>query len=378
MGFFLFESRNSTLQTGFDIQFPAYIVRSERLISTARSWAVFETDADNNLSPGDSVVVYEVNATSGEIFFETFEAGNYVGATDLTGDGLIDGVIFEMGLQEEFFTNLSPFIDFTPFSQSVVAAAQVLNLNVGNLPLPQQNTPPIASNDFFEAVYGEETAFNVTLNDSDPDSDKFLVSDVFVSNGVRATFTDFGDIFYTSAPGFLGIDTLTYNIVDENGGVSTGFVEINVVPNPNVGIGLTEAEARTVAYIYEAGLDLDGNIDLPGLNYWIDQREAGLSERALSLEFLRSDEFETSFGDPLDPSDPGYLDDFAFVTALYENVLDRAADDGGRDYWLGVLDRPAVDRADLLLAFAESPENVNGSPQVETLTEVTPGEWAFV
>ena len=35
------------------------------------------------------------------------------------------------------------------------------------------------------------------------------------------------------------------------------------------------------------------------------------------------------------------------------------------------------DRADMLLAFAQSPENQIGSPAISTLNEVSPGLWEF-
>ncbi|MEM9147660.1 MAG: DUF4214 domain-containing protein [Pseudomonadota bacterium] len=100
--------------------------------------------------------------------------------------------------------------------------------------------------------------------------------------------------------------------------------------------------------------------------------------RQLADAFLLSDEFNESFGEPFDTEDPRYLEDEAFVRVLYENVLDREADQGGLDFWRSVLDRPDFDRQDLLLAFSASIENVEGSPEVETLSEVGAGDWAFL
>ena len=140
---------------------------------------------------------------------------------------------------------------------------------------------------------------------------------------------------------------------------------------------LTIGEARTVAYLYEAGLDRDGAIDLPGLNFWIDAREAGLSEEDVAFEFLASGEFETAFGDALDPADPAYLSDGALVGRLYENVLEREGDEAGVAFWTDQLADGNISRGELLLAFAESPENMAGSAYVETLVEIAPGDWAF-
>ncbi|MDT1853295.1 DUF4214 domain-containing protein, partial [Acinetobacter baumannii] len=49
--------------------------------------------------------------------------------------------------------------------------------------------------------------------------------------------------------------------------------------------------------------------------------------------------------------------DGVFVDALYRNVLQRAPDQGGKDFWLGAL-ADGVGRADVLLAFSDSAENV--------------------
>lgn len=135
--------------------------------------------------------------------------------------------------------------------------------------------------------------------------------------------------------------------------------------------GLTPEEARLVAYLYEAGLDRDGDIDLAGLNFWIDRREAGLSEVDMARFFLDSPEFEAAFGDP------AALSDRALVERLYENVLDRPGEAAGVDFWVGTLADPGYGRAALLRDFAASPENLAASAFVETLSEVAPGEWAF-
>ncbi len=159
------------------------------------------------------------------------------------------------------------------------------------------------------------------------------------------------------------------------------------------GLGLDVEAARQVAYLYEAALDRDGEIDLPGLNFWIDRREDGLTVFELSASFLDSPEFqaraEAFLGDGTDLDRESVRDDAVFsdedyVQFLYENVLDRDFDQEGFEFWLGVLqiyeDTPGqgeTARERLLVNFAESDENVDGAAYVETLSEVEPGEWAF-
>jgi hypothetical protein len=143
------------------------------------------------------------------------------------------------------------------------------------------------------------------------------------------------------------------------------------------------SEARDIALLYEAGLDRQA--DFTGLNFWIDRFEGDAVDRfgdplppaslhEISRAFLGSEEFESSVGVV------GELSDFQLVTRLYENVLDRPADDRGRDFWLSVLDRPGVDEADLLIEFARSGENRANNPEVEdiALIDADAGTWDYV
>ncbi len=88
--------------------------------------------------------------------------------------------------------------------------------------------------------------------------------------------------------------------------------------------------------------------DEGGLRHWDGQVEAGLSQRKLSEAFVASQEFADRFGE--DPTAEEFID------ALYTNILGRASDGSGRDFWVGQIE-DGVDRADALIAFADSPEN---------------------
>ena len=134
---------------------------------------------------------------------------------------------------------------------------------------------------------------------------------------------------------------------------------------------LAPEQAGTVGYLYETALDRDGEIDLAGLNFWIDAREQGVSERDLAAAFLASDEFVGAYG-PADSYDAAGL-----VALLYLNVLDRPGEAEGVAFWTGIAEQPGFGSDALLLAFATSPENVGQSPQIATLAETEPGIWDF-
>jgi hypothetical protein len=89
--------------------------------------------------------------------------------------------------------------------------------------------------------------------------------------------------------------------------------------------------------------------DQPGVRYWTWELDDGMPLEDVAEGFLSSEEFARTYG-----SD---LSDRAFVEEIYENVLQRAPDDSGYDYWLGRLDEPGTTRADVLIGFSESPEN---------------------
>ena len=53
------------------------------------------------------------------------------------------------------------------------------------------------------------------------------------------------------------------------------------------------------------------------------------------------------------------LDDDGFVTALYHNVHHREPDQAGLEFWLHSLADGTYDRADVLIRFSESNENIH-------------------
>ncbi|MDH3678889.1 MAG: DUF4214 domain-containing protein [Acidimicrobiia bacterium] len=82
-----------------------------------------------------------------------------------------------------------------------------------------------------------------------------------------------------------------------------------------------------------------------GLHYWLT---SGLSYRAISDAFAASSEFQQRYGN---------LSDADFVDLVYQNVLGRPADAGGRQYWIDEMAR-GVTRGQVMLSFSESAEFV--------------------
>jgi hypothetical protein len=159
---------------------------------------------------------------------------------------------------------------------------------------------------------------------------------VFAGNRDSYTVTKSGAGFVVASDGgerisLVGIERLSFN------GEQFGL-----------GLALDLDGVGGQAYrLYQAAFDRSP--DAAGVGFWMRQMDAGMSLASVARSFLQSREFESKYG--VDPSDE------AFLTALYGNVLHRAADADGYAFWLKAL-RADFDRAELLALFSESPENV--------------------
>ncbi|MGF1446725.1 MAG: DUF4214 domain-containing protein [Pikeienuella sp.] len=142
---------------------------------------------------------------------------------------------------------------------------------------------------------------------------------------------------------------------------------------PGAGETVSTEDAQTIALLFEAALDRDGDIDVAGLNFWINQRQI-LSIEEISQAFLESPEFEMVVGSPVDD-----LSDMELVEALYENILDRPGETAGVEFWTDVVsNNEDFSRADLLTAFAIAPENIINSPEAVSVTEVVGETWNLI
>jgi hypothetical protein len=105
--------------------------------------------------------------------------------------------------------------------------------------------------------------------------------------------------------------------------------------------------AGQVYRLYEAAL---GRAPDPvGLAGWTHALNGGVTLQSVANGFVTSQEFQQVYGQ---------LSDSDFVTLLYHNVLHRAPDPGGSAGWTGALAQ-GVSRAQVLVGFSDSPENIN-------------------
>lgn len=111
--------------------------------------------------------------------------------------------------------------------------------------------------------------------------------------------------------------------------------------------------------LYQAAFDRIP--DTPGVSFWVQQVDNGVTLRTAAENFISSPEFKGLYGPA--PSNEEFID------LLYANVLNRAADQSGYDFWNGQM-AGGLSRAEVLVQFSESPEN-----QQQTAADVANGVW---
>ncbi len=117
-----------------------------------------------------------------------------------------------------------------------------------------------------------------------------------------------------------------------------------------------DGNAGEVYRLYQAAFDRTPDQD--GLEYWIDERDGGSTMTQIANNFILSDEFQDLYGDPDTVSNE------AFLTLVYQNVLNRTPDQAGYAYWIAELER-GFGRDALLASFSESDENIaNVAPAI--------------
>jgi hypothetical protein len=193
----------------------------------------------------------------------------------------------------------------------------------------------------------DPAAYEVVLHGTAGD-DRFMI-------GSKATFVD----------GQRGLDTVSYGASSDGfklqsaaNGVFVGNgskvdylqnVERVMFSDGTLVLDTGAGENAGMAFrLYQAAFDRLP--DKEGLKYWIHELDGGRSIASVAGGFLQSPEFQKTYGLQLSNAD--------FVDQLYENVLHRDGEASGMAYWTGRLADGSSSRADVLVGFSESPENV--------------------
>ena len=219
-----------------------------------------------------------------------------------------------------------------------------------------------------DVVELDEVSYSFTVRAAEPlfanaYGDGLLFFDTF---GFAETHTGNGD---TDTYVFDGLQQ-DFVIQGQNGDVLTvSHSSVLSEPDTLIGIDRFQFDDATIAFdidgragqayrLYEASFDRIP--DAAGLGFWIGHYDAGNVDLVQMAEFfMQSPEFTSLYG----AADT--LDDEAFLTVLYNNVLDRDPDTPGFAFWRDQQDK-GLSRAEMLQYFSESTENyANTIGQIE-------------
>ncbi len=96
---------------------------------------------------------------------------------------------------------------------------------------PEPNNPPIANNDSVTTIGTQPVTIRVLDNDTDPDSDTLSVLNIIQpQNGTVSPSRR--NLAYIANPGFVGNDSFSYTITDNNGGTASATVSVIVSAPP--------------------------------------------------------------------------------------------------------------------------------------------------
>jgi hypothetical protein len=131
------------------------------------------------------------------------------------------------------------------------------------------------------------------------------------------------------------------------------FLQGTLLGHTDSGVYATDTAAGQAAgdayRIYEAAFNRIA--DKAGLGFWVNKIDSGMNMVEVSARFIDSAEFRSMYGPNPSNSD--------FLWKVYSNVLDRAPDQAGFQWWLNQMNtNPEKTPAKVLADFANSAENV--------------------
>jgi hypothetical protein len=139
-----------------------------------------------------------------------------------------------------------------------------------------------------------------------------------------------------------------FNVTANDGSTIDSLVNVERIQFSDTAVALDINGTAGEAYrLYQAAFDRAP--DKVGLGYWINAMDHGASLEQVAAAFWTSKEFQDLYG--------ANTSDAQFVTLLYQNVLHRAPEASGYDFWVDSLSNHHVPRETVLGNFSESPEN---------------------
>lgn len=160
--------------------------------------------------------------------------------------------------------------------------------------------------------------------------------DVLYLNGNSTSYQRYVD---SSSSDILHLDSKI------TGGLKLSLKDINILDFSDKLLYVLDENQAQVARLYNAAFHRTPDAD--GLEYWLNDYAHGATLTNIATSFTLSPEFARLFSAE---------DDHNYISQLYNNVLGRAGEQAGIDYWMHDLANGQT-RASALASFAESIEN---------------------
>lgn len=139
----------------------------------------------------------------------------------------------------------------------------------------------------------------------------------------------------SGAPGSgNGVEAVAIDFISFTGATGNQFSTV-VTYDENQAVAMRQYQAL-----------LDRSADQGGAEYWLNAVDNGFSDVGVADAFINSQEYIAKYGAQTNTE---------FVQQLYENALNRSAEQAGLDFWVSALDRGAS-RGQVSVAITESPE----------------------
>ena len=163
---------------------------------------------------------------------------------------------------------------------------------------------------------------------------------------------DADTVIYSGAKSAYSITNNTSSVTVSSGADGTDtLTNIERIQFSDMTVALDISGIAGQAYrVYQAAFNRTP--DNAGLKYWIGLMDGGYALAGVASGFIASTEFKTLYGS--NPTNE------LLVSKLYDNVLHRTHDEGGYNYWVGLLNTKKIDTISTLINFSESTENQAG------------------
>lgn len=243
---------------------------------------------------------------------QEFQPDQRITTGDVNNDGMTDLI-------------LGPTFIWTPTKQFQIFTNTMQNLHVYKANFGGEKLLGSKQNDWFIS------------NTGDDHFDGNGGTDIAVFNGARSNYTI-----------SVGDDTTTVSDKGANIDGTDTLTEVTRLKFSDKTIALDiSGNAGQTYRIYQAAFDRKPDND--GIKYWINARDNGQSLESVATGFIYSAEFRGLYGE--NPTTE------QFVSKLYNNVLHRAPDSSGYQYWVDQVNSGAINWAQALVGFSESTEN---------------------